>query len=88
MDTPDVAAIASRSALDGSAKRTRLSLGRDGVMQYVDLDRGNRPEDATVVGLRTLYGAVKTDRDRSRVRREMLRQAMLSSHGRAMAGKL
>ena len=77
--TADFAAIASQSALDGTARRTQLSLGRDGIMQLVDLDRGNRAEDARVVGLRTLHGAVRTDRERSRIRRELLRQISLAN---------
>ena len=77
---PDFAAIASRSALDGTARRTKLSVGRDGITQLVDLDRGNRAEDAQVVGLRTLEGVVKTEKDRSLLRRELLRQLSLSGN--------
>ena len=76
----DFAAIASRSALDGTARRTKLSVGRDGITQFVDLDRGNRAEDAQVVGLRTLEGVVKIEKDRSLLRRELLRQLSLAGN--------
>lgn len=76
----DFAAIASRSALDGTARRTKLSVGRDGITQLVDLDRGNRAEDAQVVGLSTLEGVVKTEKDRSLLRRELLRQMSLAGN--------